>query len=130
MVACSPQKKLNRLIKKHPELLQQDTIRVVDTVVVQNYDTTTTTVIRLHDTTTVIDNSRVVLKYFYDTLTNNIIHEVECIGDTIISERFIPVERIIIKELTWWQKYGSIIVILCFLVLFLLGLKKFGKILL
>ena len=127
---CSPQRRLNRLVKNHPELLQLDTIRVVDTIVVENFTYDTTTLFYSHDTTTVIDNSKIILKYFYDTLTREIFHDVTCVGDTIYYEKLIPIERVVIKELTWWQKYGSIIIIGCFLIVFLLLLKRFGKILL
>ena len=68
IIGCSPQKRLNRLITKFPQLTETDTIIVRDTVVVENYNYDTTTIIRLHDTTMVVNNERAVLKYFYDTL--------------------------------------------------------------
>jgi len=127
---CSPQKKLQRLVKKHPELLQLDTIVIRDTIIIEDYVHDTTTVIRYHDSTTVIDNSKVILKYFYDTITREIHHEVECLGKEIITEKVIPYEKIVIQELTWWQKYGSLVIIISFLILFLLLIKRFGKLLL
>ncbi|MBC8436719.1 hypothetical protein H8D85_00180, partial [bacterium] len=77
LFSCTPQRRLNRLLTNHPQLLEKDTIIVKDTVVVQNYNYDTTTIIRLHDTTTVINNERVVLKYYYDTLREVIYHDVE-----------------------------------------------------
>tara|TARA_R110002020_G_scaffold149080_2_gene325251 strand:+ start:9 stop:437 length:429 start_codon:yes stop_codon:yes gene_type:complete len=127
---CSPQKKLQRLVKKHPELLQLDTIVIRDTIIIEDYVHDTTTVIRYHDSITVIDNSKVILKYFYDTLTREIHHEVECLGKEIITEKVIPYEKVVIQELTWWQKYGSLVIIISFLILFLLLIKRFGKLLL
>jgi len=35
LVACSPQKRLNRLIKKHPELIKVDTLNVHDTTITE-----------------------------------------------------------------------------------------------
>ena len=128
LFSCSPQKRLNRIIKNHPELLAKDTIKIIDTVIVENYNYDTTTIIKTHDTTTIINNERVILRYFYDTLRQEIYHEVECIGDTIIKETFIPIEKIVYKELTWWQKYGTLIIIIFLLLTGLLLLKKFGKI--
>ena len=64
LVGCTPQKKLNRLIKKHPELLQMDTIRIIDTIVVPEYTHDTTTFIEYHDSVTVINNERIKIKYF------------------------------------------------------------------
>ena len=38
IIGCSPQKRLNRLITKYPQLTEIDTIIVRDTVVVENYN--------------------------------------------------------------------------------------------
>jgi|TARA_R100001530_G_C4175854_1_gene118000 hypothetical protein len=134
IIACSPQKKLNRLIKNHPELLTQDTLNLVihDTIYVENTYYDTVTQLSYHDSTIVVNNEKVYLKYFYDTLTREIFHEVTCYGDTVYYTKEIPVivDKIVIKELTWWQKYGSIIIISGVLLLFLILLKRFGKLLL
>ncbi len=134
IVACSPQKKLNRLIKKHPELLTQDTLNLVihDTIYVENVYYDTVTQLSYHDSTIVVNNEKVYLKYFYDTLTREIFHEVTCYGDTVYYTKEIPiiVDKVIVEELTWWQKYGSIIIISGVLLLFLILLKRFGKLLL
>ena len=127
---CSPQKKLQRLIKKHPELIKLDTIIVRDTIIIEDFVVDTITKMEYHDSTVVIDNSKVYLKYFYDTITREIHHEVECLGQEIITEKIVPIEKVVIQELTWWQKYGSLVLIISFLILFLLLVKKFGKILL
>ena len=111
LFSCTPQRRLNRLLTNHPELLEKDTIVVRDTVVVENYNYDTTTIIRLHDTTTVINNERVVLKYYYDTLREVIHHDVECLGDTVYIETLVPIEKAVFKELSWWQKYKEFIYI-------------------
>jgi hypothetical protein len=129
-ISCSPQERLNRLITRHPELSQKDTVIVRDTVVVENYNYDTTTIIRLHDTTTVINNERVVLKYYYDTLREVIHHDVECLGDTVYIETLVPVEKAVFRELSWWEKYKEFIYIGLFLILVLIILKKIGKIVL
>jgi len=129
LFACTPQKRLNRLITKHPELLEMDTIVVIDTVIIENYNYDTTTIIRLHDSTIVINNERVILRYFYDTLREIIYHEVECLGDTVYTEKIITVEKAVFKELSWWEKYREFIYIGLVLILTLTVLKKIGKIL-
>lgn len=129
-ICCSPQERLNRLISKHPELSQKDTVIIRDTVVVENYNYDTTTIIRLHDTTTVINNERVVLKYYYDTLREIIHHDVECLGDTVYIETLVPIEKAVFRELSWWEKYKEFIYIGLVLILVLTILKKLGKIVL
>ena len=125
--SCTPQRRLNRLLTNHPELLEKDTIVVRDTVVVENYNYDTTTIIRLHDTTTVINNERVILKYYYDTLREVIYHDVECLGDTVYTEKLITVEKAVFRELSWWEKYKEFIYISLVLLLVLIVLKKIGK---
>jgi len=130
LFSCTPQRRLNRLLTNHPELLEKDTIIVMDTVVVENYNYDTTTIIRLHDTTTVINNERVVLKYYYDTLREIIHHDVECLGDTVYIETLVPIEKAVFRELSWWEKYKEFIYIGLVLILVLTILKKLGKIVL
>jgi len=127
LICCTPQKRLNRLVKKYPHLTELDTIIVRDTVVVESYNYDTTTIIRLHDTTTVINNEKVILKYFYDTLREIIHHDVECIGDTVYTEKLITVEKAVIRELSWWQKYKEFLYIGLILLAILLIFKKIGK---
>ena len=93
IVGCSPQKRLNRLLTKYPNLTEKDTIVLRDTVTIQNYVHDTTTVLEFHDTTTVINNERVILKYFHDSLTKEIHHYVECKGDTVYVEKPYYVEK-------------------------------------
>jgi hypothetical protein len=133
LVACSPQKRLNRLIDKYPHLTETsiDTIIVIDTVIIDNYDTTILSNVIRHDSTIVLNNEKVYLKYFYDTLRQEIYHEVECFGDTIIKEKIVPyeVEKVVYKELTWWQEYKHIIIMFALLIITLIVLKRLGKLL-
>ena len=130
LFSCSPQQRLNRLLTRHPQLLERDTIVVIDSVIVESYIRDTTTIIQMHDTTTVINNERVVLKYFYDTLREVIHHEVKCLGDTVYVETLVPIEKAVFRELSWWDKYKEFIYIGLVLMMVLLVLKKIGKIVL
>ena len=118
LFSCSPQKRLNRLVKKHPSLVELDTIKIIDTVITPTIQHDTTTVFKVSTHDTVINNEKVFLKYFYDTLTREIHHEYICFGDTIIQEKIIPIEKIVYKEINWWEKYQSLIYI--FLIAFVL----------
>jgi len=111
LFSCSPQKRLNRLVKKYPSLVELDTIKIIDTVITPTIQHDTTTVFKVSTHDTVINNEKVFLKYFYDTLTREIHHEYICFGDTIIQEKIIPIEKIVYKEINWWEKYQSLIYI-------------------
>lgn len=116
LVSCSPQNRLNRKVKRAEKfankhgLVIKDTIKVVDTVLIDNYIHDTTSTIILHDSVTVVNNEKVVLRYFYDTLRQEIYHEIECKGDTIIREVVVPVDKIKVIEKD--NRYMMLIVII------------------
>ena len=104
LTSCNPQNRLNRKVKRAENyaykhgLVIKDTIKVIDTVIVESYIHDTTATFYTHDSITVINNSQVLLKYFYDTLRQEIYHEVECKGDTIIREVLVPVDKVKVIE--------------------------------
>ena len=127
LVSCNPQNSLNRKVKRAENyaykhgLVIKDTIRVVDTVIVDNYIHDTTATFYTSDSITVIDNSRVLLRYFYDTLRQEIYHEVECKGDTLIREILVPVDKI--KVIDKDNRF-TIILIVILAALFFVILRK------
>jgi len=131
LYSCSPQKKLNRLIKKHPELVEVtfDTIKFRDTIYIQNYIHDTVNEITFHDTTIIVNNEKTFARYYYDTLRQEIYHEIKCKGDTVYYYKEIPfkVEKVVFKELSWWDKYRVIIYIVLGLLIALFLLKRFKE---
>lgn len=104
LISCNPQNRLNRKVKRAENyaykhgLVIKDTIKVIDTVIVESYIHDTTETFIRHDSVVVINNDKVYLKYFYDTLRQEIYHEVECKGDTIIREVLVPVDKVKVIE--------------------------------
>ena len=104
LISCNPQNRLNRKVKRAENyaykhgLVIKDTIKVVDTVIVESYIHDTTATFYRHDSTIVVNNEKVFLRYFYDTLRQEIYHEVECKGDTIVKEVLVPVDKIKVIE--------------------------------
>ena len=127
LISCSPQKRLNRLIDKHPNLIQLDTIKIVDTIIVLSYDTVILNNVVKHDTTIIVNTERVLARYYYDTLRQEIWHEIECKNDTIYYEKLVPVDRVIYKELSFWEQYQTLIYILIGLFILLVLYKKLTK---
>jgi len=126
LISCTPQKRLNRLVRNHPYLSKIDTIKIVDTIVVPNYEYDTIETVTYHDTTIIVNNEKIEARYYYDTLRKEIWHEITCKNDTIIKDRLIPFETVTIQEQTLWEKYGSLVIIG---LIFLIGskvLKKLG----
>ena len=126
LISCSPQKRLNRLVKKYPQLTQLDTIRIIDTIVIDNYNYDTVETVNYHDTTIIVNNERIEARYFYDTLRQEIFHEITCKSDTIIQNRFIPVEKVIVQEQKTWQKYKPMALFSIVILIALAILKRIG----
>ncbi|NRA82098.1 MAG: hypothetical protein HRU18_28220 [Pseudoalteromonas sp.] len=126
-VACSPSKRLNRIVKKNPHLLDSVKIEVIDTIYVERYVHDTITKIVKHDSTIVVDNERVFLKYFYDTVRQEIIHEYECKEVKTVYKTEVKTPRVVINKPTIWEHIVSI----WWLILLIIGFylfKKFFKI--
>ena len=104
LISCNPQNRLNRKVKRAENyaykhgLVIKDTIKVIDTVIIESYIHDTTATFIRHDSTIVVNNEKVFLRYFYDTLRQEIYHEVECKGDTIVKEVLVPVDKIKVIE--------------------------------
>ena len=127
LTSCNPENILHRKVKRAENyaykhgLVIKDTIRVIDTVIVDNYIHDTTATFYRHDSITVVNNEKVFLKYFYDTLRQEIYHEVECRGDTIIREVLVPVDKIRVIEK---DNRFNIILIVLLAALFFVILRK------
>jgi hypothetical protein len=97
ILSCSPQRKLKRLIRKYPELTQNDTIVFRDTFYIKEVRVDTAILLsNLHDTIIIIrDNLEIIANVFNDTLYIT----GRCLGDTIYIESKIPVSKIVyVKE--------------------------------
>lgn len=97
LTACSAERRLERLVARHPELRVADTLLFRDTIKLAPVEVDTALpLINLSDTV-VISRDRLEIKLFkvHDTL-----HVMgKCKADTIVRELRIPVERIkLVKE--------------------------------
>ena len=90
--ACSPQRRLNRLLENHPELTVSDTVRLRDTVAIPEATADTFVDLKIMTDTVIIEKDRLSVKLFkqHDTL----FVEGKCAADTIYRELRIPVEKI------------------------------------
>ena len=127
LTSCSPQNRLNRKVKRAENfaykhgLVIKDTIKVIDTVVIDNYRIDTLNTFTRHDSVVVFNNNKVYLKYFYDTLRQEIYHEVICRGDTLIREVLVPVDKVKVIEK---DNRFNIIIIALLSALFIVILRK------
>ena len=130
MAACSPSRRLERLLRKHPELKSYDTIILRDTIPVPGVSADTILPLLHIPDTVVVEKGRlqIVLRKVRDTL----FLRGKCKPDTVIIHRKIPVERIrivradarfaLLKRIPWLAS-ALIVLLIVILVIFLLTPK-------
>ncbi len=126
LASCTPQKRLNRLVKKHPELIKVDTLSVHDTIHIEAIKADTvfkdTTFLRLlRDTITVV-NDRLTIKQYYHR--DSIFIEGQCKGDTLIREIRVPYKYIQPVTKVKTPAYMIILLVGLVILLILLGIKS------
>ena len=119
------EKKIARLTMKFPELLQRDTIVISDTLSIPTIKTDTSFISTNSNDTVILINDRVTIRYIK---TDSLIFIAgECIGDTIIITKEIPVETIVVRELTLAERYKDFAMFLFAIAALLLVLRIFFK---
>ena len=118
---CSPQKRLHRLITKHPELIQLDTIIVQDSVFVPGVKIDTVFhLLELKDTVFISkDNLQIQLVEINDT----VYLDAEVKADTVVIIKEISVEKLAyVEPIEWYIKiwdnlsFWVIILFICVLI--------------
>ena len=127
LCSCTPQQRINRILYKHPHLLKSslDTLKITDTLRIENTIHDTTTIFNRVDSTIIINNEKIFAKYIFDTITKEIYHHIECKGDTIYYYKEVPfeVEKIIYQEKPNYYSYLIIVAIIFGLFVLLFFMK-------
>lgn len=96
--SCSPQKRLDRLVKHHPELIKKDTAFVKDTFFLPSYKTDTTFVEHNNTITDTVylTKDKIQVKYYHhhDTVYLSARYN----GDTLVKTIKVPYDRISVYE--------------------------------
>jgi len=89
---CSPQRRLNRLLQRHPGLTFADTLKCTDTLEVPGVQVDTSVPMKQFPDTVSINKGRleILVKKVHDTL----FIRGKCKPDTVVIRRNIPVKRI------------------------------------
>lgn len=105
-LSCSPAKRFNRLITKHPELLVQDTLLIRDTITLYVPEVHTDTVVTLKELTDTITltKERVTVKAWYIPKEKKVYIQGKCdpVYITKIVERKVPIKYY--EKYPWWKK--------------------------
>jgi hypothetical protein len=114
IIACrTPEQKLQRLIKKHPELVKVDTVWQIDTVIVKEVKKDTVfSLFESHDTVTIIKD-KLTIKHFYNKHDSTVYLSGKCDTDTIIKEVPVQVHTVTPeKDITKWWLIAIILLII------------------
>ena len=89
LASCTPQKRLDRLIRRHPELVRVDSLKIVDTVITRDVSIDTMRVMNTHDTF-IVNRDRLTVQVIRHQ--DSIYVFGKCAADTIVIERNVPVK--------------------------------------
>lgn len=121
LFCCSPKQRLNRLLKKHPELIRtQDTI-ITDTIITRSFYYDSTLKANFFRDTIIIVKNNLITKLHYNYNTDSLYIQNDLKPDTIIKTIIIPGKTIEVNKkengLFYWF-------LLCLIILLLIGLIK------
>lgn len=100
LLACSPQKRMNKLIDKHPEFVQNDTLVFNDTIYIESVKADTVLWIDSMIDTVLIEKDNLKIRTVFRD--NQIYIEGECESDTIYYTKEVPVEKVVYLEDPPW----------------------------
>lgn len=89
LASCTPQKRLDRLIRRHPELVRVDSVKIVDTVITQEVSVDTMRVMNTYDTF-IVSRDRLTVQVIRHQ--DSIYVFGKCAADTVVIERNVPVK--------------------------------------
>lgn len=103
--SCTCERKLDKVLKKCPELLVNDTIKIRDTIVINGVQKDTIFNYLVKDTV-IIREGGLTMKYFYNTHDSTVYLSGKCDTIYIPYTKDIPVNQIInedSKGFNWWM---------------------------
>ena len=122
LFSCSPAKRLERLVSRHPELRHPDTLIVRDTLITPSVRADTTLHLEQLYDTVILEKERLQVKLL--RISDTLYVEGNCLPDTIYYEKQIPVERInLVREPLLWRTLKPLFWILAAGVLLMLLIK-------
>ena len=112
MVGCSPQKRLDRLVEKHPYLFKSRIDTVVDTVVIITPTVKTDTIFSsVPGDTVTITKDKLTVKYV-KLAGDSVYIEGECKSDTVVKVVKLPCEQLVVESNPYKRLFGKTIMIL------------------
>ena len=118
---CSPQQRIKRLLKKHPELVHTINTTIIDTFITKSYHYDTLLKANYFRDTIVINKNHIETKFFYDYKKDTLFISNNVAPDTLIKTITIQGKTIEIKNKFDGLKYWCMILLI---ILLLIGCLK------
>ena len=130
IASCSPQKRLHRLISKHPELVKIDSVRIIDTIVIPAITTYDTIEIATMPDTVVIEREKVRIEIQKIKVEGKpkLVFKTEYKQDTVIITKVVPKYALSVyekDEKNYW--YIWVLVGILFTMAIMVGISKIPK---
>lgn len=123
LLACNPERRLHRIAQKY-DLVKVDTLNIIDTVRIEAVRADTTFFWSQLTDTLILTKDRLKVTVIKNGDTVRV--SGECDSIFVYKEIKVPYEKIVIKT-SFWDKYGDILMIMLFLLVFIFGYLKFSK---
>lgn len=101
LIGCSPERRLQRLVKRYPHLLAKDTITIRDTFITKEVSKDTVFNLSNSRDTVVIKQDKLTIKYFYNRQKDSVYLQGKCDADTVVKVIKVPYDKIIYKSEDW-----------------------------
>lgn len=117
LFSCSPEVRMKRLIRKHPDLVKVDTLTVIDTTIIAGSKKDT---LFPHTADTIfLKDGKTIVKYFYNTIEKTNYLSTETKPDTIIKPIKVEVEKVVYQKdySDLWKIFVGIIILVVVIII-------------
>ncbi len=106
LIGCSPEMRMDRLIKKHPHLLATDTITVTDSILIRGAQGDT--IFKLSYDTMVFVKDNMTVKHFYNHETDSVYIWAKCHDTVHHYSRDVVTRTVTVDSSNWaWKMLNS-----------------------
>jgi hypothetical protein len=116
LIGCSPERRLQRLVKRYPHLLAKDTVTIRDTFITKEVSKDTVFNLSNSHDTVIIKQDKLTIKHFYNHTTDKVYLEGKCAPDTFVKVIKVPVDRIVYRDESWKTILVYVALAVCFFV--------------
>ena len=125
LASCSPEKRIARILKKHPELVKSDTVWHRDTIYTKSVEKDTTFYFNQPDTV-YMNEGKMHVKYYFNK-DSTVYLQGKCDADTVIKYYPVQVNSVSVKDGKWYDEAIKYVWFLVFLLILYILYRIFVK---